>query len=802
MKRLDGLAVLLWLAPLLICIPLFNIARDLGRPFGGFINSRFVHDEVWRVDVATPPWWPGLAMPSSVQPLDVILAIDGQPADFRQREVFAEAQRRGRAVIAVLILDPRSGQVQERHAPIVPFTWADFLDYRLPDLILFASFWLLALVLYRSQPEDQLSRSTAFMFCVVGLARIMVPNSVFMDRGWLQWFAEIVNWMVLLPLLGPVLVNFALRYPIPSRWLSPGRVTGLFTFSVFIGLMRGVTMWLGESPDERLAASARFAGVWTRDISVYAFLAGVLVVTLRVVWVGLHPGVSRRRRRQAWIFTAGALCALPSLLIISLVSLGSLSQFHLSHLDTRYLLLAVPVAMTYSILRYRVFRRAPPMFLGVFIIVASAVLASLSAWVVKVLYEPSLARPLFVPFFVLALGLSLIWSTQTQWQSSLGRLFHWEQRSYSAVQRFGERVIRERRFTQLPDDLTNALVAELELECAAVWLWQPGSVGHFQLAAQAGRWEAPLPAAFEPSPGEFGTNPVHLAAGEAPAWLQALRGCGAEVAAPLWALEQPVGLLGLGQRSDEEVFDQRDLEITRLIAQQSALFLFAAQQVDELRQVPRRVAEAQERERFKIAQELHDAIQQFLGRLPFYLEVSREAARTNPAETDALLRECIADVKTAAQTVRQIRSNLAPRLLESGLVRPLEDLIARFQARTRLTADLELAPDLDGALSPDARHALYRVVQQALDNVEQHAQARRVTIQVQGAASRLDFVIADDGQGFSPAETQTASLDDHFGLRSMGARISALGGELRIASAPGSGTRLVGWLPRQSKIPG
>src|SRR6185369_8655098 len=101
-----------------------------------------------------------------------------------------------------------------------------------------------------------------------------------------------------------------------------------------------------------------------------------------------------------------------------------------------------------------------------------------------------------------------------------------------------------------------------------------------------------------------------------------------EVVTPLAISGRAVGLLGSGKRWDEEIFDERDLQITELIAQQAGLFLLTALQIEQLRQVPQEIATAQERERFKIAQELHDTIQQFLGRLPFFLEVSRGAARS------------------------------------------------------------------------------------------------------------------------------------------------------------------------------
>ena len=164
-RHRDWLRVFLWLTLGLILIPLYNVARELGHPLGGFINSRFIHDEVWRVDVATPPWWSGVAAANGVRPLDIIIAIADQPADYNQREMFAEVERQGHATVPVLVLDPRTGAAVERVVPVVPFTWAEFLDYRLPDLILFVSFWLLAFVLYQSQPHDPLSRAAVVMFC-------------------------------------------------------------------------------------------------------------------------------------------------------------------------------------------------------------------------------------------------------------------------------------------------------------------------------------------------------------------------------------------------------------------------------------------------------------------------------------------------------------------------------------------------------------------------------------------------------------------------------------------------------------
>ena len=78
----------------------------------------------------------------------------------------------------------------------------------------------------------------------------------------------------------------------------------------------------------------------------------------------------------------------------------------------------------------------------------------------------------------------------------------------------------------------------------------------------------------------------------------------------------------------------------------------------------------------------------------------------NPEEADAVLERCIAEVETAAQTVRQIRNNLSPLQLEDGLTRPLETLVENFRARTGVAVQLSITTELDATLSPGGRHAL------------------------------------------------------------------------------------------------
>jgi signal transduction histidine kinase len=243
------------------------------------------------------------------------------------------------------------------------------------------------------------------------------------------------------------------------------------------------------------------------------------------------------------------------------------------------------------------------------------------------------------------------------------------------------------------------------------------------------------------------------------------------------------------------VYDERDLAVAELVGQQASLFLFAARQMEELRRVPERVAEAQERERFHLAQELHDTIQQFLGRLPFFLAVSRDLMRANPAEATDILNRCLVDIEGAAVMLRGIQLNLAPNQLESSLARPLQGLAVHVRQRSGLAVHVAIPTDLDVGTTVETRHALYRVIQQALDNVVNHAEATQVSVRVWREDGRVNFAVSDNGRGSTPEEREAARQDGRFGLRSMQTRLEVCGGKFDFVSAAGAGTRVAGWVP-------
>jgi signal transduction histidine kinase len=139
--------------------------------------------------------------------------------------------------------------------------------------------------------------------------------------------------------------------------------------------------------------------------------------------------------------------------------------------------------------------------------------------------------------------------------------------------------------------------------------------------------------------------------------------------------------------------------------------------------------------------------------------------------------------------------------VETSLAVSLAEHAKHFQSRTGLQVRLDIDPGVDAVLSSQARHELYRVAQQALDNVAAHARAARVEVVLGREDGRVTFRIVDDGRGFTDEERAAAAAGGHFGLISMRDRVGGLGGELRAVSAPGRGTTVEGWVPVERGAP-
>jgi signal transduction histidine kinase len=206
------------------------------------------------------------------------------------------------------------------------------------------------------------------------------------------------------------------------------------------------------------------------------------------------------------------------------------------------------------------------------------------------------------------------------------------------------------------------------------------------------------------------------------------------------------------------------------------------------RETLRRVVEAQEQERRRLAIELHDETGQSLAAVLMGLRRLEEA--TDPATVRATVEELRETVVNAVQELRALAVELRPKALDDfGLSAALERLIDTYSRRTGLAVDSHLA-GLEPRLPEPVESALYRISQEALTNIAKHAGASTVSIITRRDEGRVVMVVEDNGTGFD-----AAGPADGLGLVSMRERAELLGGSLRVESGPDHGTTLVVEVP-------
>ena len=194
------------------------------------------------------------------------------------------------------------------------------------------------------------------------------------------------------------------------------------------------------------------------------------------------------------------------------------------------------------------------------------------------------------------------------------------------------------------------------------------------------------------------------------------------------------------------------------------------------------ILQGQEEERRRLARDLHDGLGGMLSTVKFYL-ASAQGRVPLPPEPAELLGQAIGRLDSSIGELRRVARNLMPEaLLAFGLAQALQDLCAATQQASGVPVQLHLH-GLETRLPQPLEVELYRLVQELLNNVLKHAQARQVLVQLMRHDAELHLVVEDDGQGFD-----TAAAGTGVGLRSVQARARYLGGTLEVHSAPGQGT--------------
>jgi PAS domain S-box-containing protein len=216
----------------------------------------------------------------------------------------------------------------------------------------------------------------------------------------------------------------------------------------------------------------------------------------------------------------------------------------------------------------------------------------------------------------------------------------------------------------------------------------------------------------------------------------------------------------------------------------------------ERRRLLNRVYEAQEGQDRRLSADLHDGHVQSLAAIGFKLEQARlRLGASGSPEVDELLWQVTKDLSAEVTSLRRTIGRLRPLVLvEDGLEAALREEAKSACSRAALAA-CEVASELEGRLDPVVETALFRVAQQALANVVDHASATHAEVSIACTDEGVVLRVSDDGCGFDPDHVQVIGDIAHFGLIAMRERVEALGGRFRVRTAPGRGTVVEARLP-------
>jgi signal transduction histidine kinase len=256
-----------------------------------------------------------------------------------------------------------------------------------------------------------------------------------------------------------------------------------------------------------------------------------------------------------------------------------------------------------------------------------------------------------------------------------------------------------------------------------------------------------------------------------------------------------VGSLNL--RSDlPRAFTREDVEIAREVAGPLAIVIQQARLSEELRDsnerlrlLSRRLVDAQEKERRRLARELHDEIGQAMTAIKISLQTAQRRAQNGVTEPQ--LEESIAIVDRALRQVRDVSLDLRPSLLDDlGLVATLRWYLDRHTQSGGCKASLQVSP-LDLRLPSELEIVFFRVVQEALTNVTRHARAQNVHVNLLLHEEAVELTVRDDGVGFDVQDAlESAMAGTSMGLLGMQERVRLAGGEIDIISTPERGTEI------------
>lgn len=273
---------------------------------------------------------------------------------------------------------------------------------------------------------------------------------------------------------------------------------------------------------------------------------------------------------------------------------------------------------------------------------------------------------------------------------------------------------------------------------------------------------------------------------------------------PLKVKGKVIGILNSSNTTEEGSFTRSHLEMMTILAGQAAIAIENARLFEQveakqatLEQLLGELLRAQEEERERISTEIHDSVAQLMVSASYHTQSS--SALLAQSKFDKARDEAEYATKIIGTCVKELRGIVTdlypPALSELGLLGALQENVEYFQKDTGIVCHFENAV-LPQRLSPTQEMVIYRVVQEALNNVRKHSQAIEAQIAMATTEREVTVEIRDNGRGFDITETRGSGLHPGKGLLTMKSRAQMLGGNLIIEARPGSGTIVLLTIPR------
>jgi signal transduction histidine kinase len=640
-----------------------------------------------------------------------------------------------------------------------------------------------------------------FLYALVG-ASVLASGSL-STKGPL-WTSALFN--ILLAVAGPVSVHLHLHFPEDrgaTRWRLP--LALLYGVAVLLSLP---FVLAGPTAIQASALNATFFAAGRLYLGL-----NLLLVVLLLVRSYRQAGTVQARQKIRLVALGGSLAFLLVLALIVGPDVLILRAFVPYELGLFFLII-LPLAYGYAILRHRLIQLEGFVsrgaaytlvfvaLLGIYLVLTSLV----SRWL------PSrwLQQPVVNMLQVLILAGSAV-PIYRRIQSLVDWVFYGGWYDYrSAVERITAGLAGLKDAEALAERITERLRSVLRLDGAHLFVLFQGDALALQPAKDGRARPLPDPLPSFPAqgflaeylrqrPDPVSTEEARTNLAEAPltkAERVTLEFLHQSLLVPVTDSKQLLGLLALGQRQGGERFSAEDHGILRIVARHAAAAIENIQLLRELRmhaaeveKLHRQLLHAREDERKLLARELHDeAIQALVGLNYRLAQMDNGAA----GEMQAEVRQIVEDLRGMIRTLRP------PALDNFGLVTAIRSHVRELgeAGGETLRIDLRVEGDTERWLPEDIQLCLYRVMQEALINVEKHASARRVqvTLDIQPTEVRLE--IRDDGRGFHlPQHLGSLLEQDHFGLVGLRERLELVRGSLQILSSPGEGTRLTASVP-------